>query len=316
MRALIFLFLLALVSCRENNSSTSHSYTILIASNNTVEQDRSITARLEKAISQRLGVPLSQLTTRFQHFPPSRDNDAILVHKIATNSPDVIISSSEDVVERIGAHRPELPIVAFLNRNRRDRLAQHTINFTGFVADIALEEKRIEIISSCLPERKKLALVIPGDATRDDERISQIRAVATKAGIEVIEWRVPDFIETKVPQALRGIGAAYVFMTISSQNEAVLLIAIQQKLNVPTIFEHALYVEKGGMLSLDADPFENIPILASLATRVLQGVRPSVIPIERPRKIRVSASMGAMSKSKLTKRCASEIIKSVTEWHP
>jgi len=77
------------------------------------------------------------------------------------------------------------------------------------------------------------------------------------------------------------------------QNIPGLILEIAPKRAVPTMFDDAFYVERGGLASYAANMYGLGRQAARLVDKILKGARPGDVPVEQPTKFELAINLKA-----------------------
>jgi putative ABC transport system substrate-binding protein len=188
--------------------------------------------------------------------------------KEATSTIPVVVATSSDLVEA--------GVVASFNRPGG--------NVTG-VSDQTDEAavKRLELIRAALPDAKRVALLTNPAFPATPRIEARVGAAATRLGFTIVPMRAGD------PAAL----AAAVESMATSHPDALLVggdplfnagefIARATALRVPVVHYWPGTLEKGALLSYEADVHDNFRRAAGYVDKILKGAKPAEMAIHRP----------------------------------
>ena len=167
-------------------------------------------------------------------------------------------------------------------------------NITG-IADLELElvPKRMELFRELVPGLKRVLFVY--DATNADavSRLAVHRDAARRLGLTLLERPVRTEEEARsVIGAIRKSEVDGIFSPRSmSLNIPGLILDIAPGRAVPAMFTDAFYTERAGLASYAANTHELGRQTARLADKILKGVKPSDLPVERPTKLELAINL-------------------------
>jgi len=207
------------------------------------------------------------------------DNAAKAAHMATTRTPIVFLGGSD-------------PVGAGLVKS----FARPGGNVTG-IADLEFElvPKRMEIFRELIPGLKRVLLVYDGTNPVAISRLAVHRDAAQRLGLTLVERPVRTEDEARsVINALRkgevdGIFAPRLLL----QNIPGLILEIAPKRAVPTMFDDAFYVERGGLASYAANMYGLGRQAARLVDKILKGARPGDVPVEQPTKFELVINLKA-----------------------
>jgi putative ABC transport system substrate-binding protein len=180
------------------------------------------------------------------------------------------------------------PIDAGLARD----LARPGGNVTGYSSISAeLTAKRIEILRELLPSVRRVGVLIyPSSPVLREEAMRLCRSF----GLEPVILEAPSAsaLVDAITEATRQRATALIIRvggTTGVEDAALMRAAIANSL--PTVTNHKVFVDLGGMASLMADESEQNRILAYYLDRILRGARPSDLPIQQPTRFVLSINL-------------------------
>jgi putative tryptophan/tyrosine transport system substrate-binding protein len=167
-------------------------------------------------------------------------------------------------------------------------------NLTG-VADLEVEllPKRMEILRELMPGLKRVLVVY--DATNRDAvvKLGAHRDAARRAGLALVEK--PARTEEEARAAIAGARKGEVDVVFAprslSLNIPGVMLDLAARISIPTMFQDAFFVERGGLISYAANTYEVGRQAARLAAKILKGARPAEIPVEQPTKFDLVINM-------------------------
>jgi putative ABC transport system substrate-binding protein len=169
-------------------------------------------------------------------------------------------------------------------------------NITG-VADLEVElvSKRMQIFRELVPGLKRLLFVY--DATSADElpKLEAHRDAARLLGLTLIEKavRTEDEARAVIGAARKGEVDGMFSTRVLLLNVPGLMVEIAPKSGIPTMFQEAFFVERGGLLSYAASAYEVGRQSARLADKIFKGARPGEVPVEQPTKFELAINLKA-----------------------
>jgi putative tryptophan/tyrosine transport system substrate-binding protein len=174
-------------------------------------------------------------------------------------------------------------------------------NMTG-IADIELVPKRMEIFHELIPGLKRVLLVYDATNPVAVSRLEVHRAAARRLGLTLVERPVRTEDEARsVISTARKSEVDGIFSTrLLSLNIPGLILEIAPKRTMPTMFDDAFYVERGGLGSYAPSLYGLGRQAARLVDRILKGARPADLPVEQPTKFELVVNLKASKALGLT----------------
>ena len=165
-------------------------------------------------------------------------------------------------------------------------LARPGGNVTG-VNDPAsiLSGKRLELLKEMAPAAKRIAVLWNTADPAMNLRYREIERAAQllRVSVEPLGVREPQDFEAAVatmdrsrPDALMVLTDA---LTVVNRQRVLDYVATQR---IPAIYEFAFWVQLGGLMSYGSDLDDNYKIAARHISKILNGTKPSDLPVEQP----------------------------------
>ncbi len=176
-----------------------------------------------------------------------------------------------------------------------DSLARPGGNVTG-VTEIATElsAKRLELIKEVVPTIKNVAVLWNADDLAVTLRYQAVEATGRALGVAVrpLGVRAPDDFE-----------AAFSAMTHDPPDGIMMVTDMLTRLNrkrvyefaaahrLPAVYEEDSFARDGGLMSYGPDRDEVLDRAAGLVDRILNGARPSELPLEQPTRFHIAVNL-------------------------
>ena len=116
-----------------------------------------------------------------------------------------------------------------------------------------------------------------------------------------MEVKGPDDIEGVFQAAPRKHAQALMLGSggfFASQQKRIIELATKSRL--PTMYGNTRYVEAGGLMTYTNDRSENFRRVAEIVDKILKGIKPADIPVERPKKFDFVINLKAAKQIGLT----------------
>ncbi len=162
-------------------------------------------------------------------------------------------------------------------------------NLTG-VSTLSLEltAKRLEMLTRLIPGIRRVALLYNPDDRFSQGISRQAQEGARRLNLTVVHRHGRDVAEIR--QAMRGltrndVDAVYAIPDILVNNQVEALSTLAREQHLPYMVHMRTLVEKGGVASYGINTYQIGQQAARLADKILNGAKPSEIPIETPRKL-------------------------------
>jgi putative ABC transport system substrate-binding protein len=161
----------------------------------------------------------------------------------------------------------------------------NTTGVSGFATEV--DGKRQEILIEAVPGLRRIALLADFKATRSSE-LQALQDAAHARGVEVSIHRVASAEEiTTAIDTAKALGAAALNVLASALLFAnrQLIVDRVAALRLPAIYSAAEDAEEGGFLAYGPRVLQIYrEVLAPQLVKLLRGVKPADIPVERPTK--------------------------------
>ena len=212
---------------------------------------------------------------------------------------DCIVTRGIPAIRAAKESTNTIPIVMFVNDDPVrmglvDSLARPGGNITGFAAVGAeLAGKRLELLRESFPRIKRVAHL--SGSTTGSAHFREIQASARALGVQLrsLELKGPGDLEDafrtviKESDALIVVGAGWINIHRGR------IIDLAKKSRIPVLYTQLRFAFEGGLMSYATDETELWRRAASYVDKVLKGVHPSNLPVERPTKFEFAINLTA-----------------------
>jgi len=160
-------------------------------------------------------------------------------------------------------------------------------NITG-VADLDSElvPKRMEMFRELIPGLKRV--LVPYDETNADAVASMTvhREAARRLGLTLVErpLRGEEQARAAMMALRRGDADGIVSLRFLGSNISGFILQFAPRAVMPTMFHIGFFVERGGLASYSANPYELGKQAARLLDKIVKGAKPADLPVEQPLK--------------------------------
>jgi putative tryptophan/tyrosine transport system substrate-binding protein len=204
---------------------------------------------------------------------------AALAAKAATTAIPVVFVIGEDPVK--------LGLVSSLNRPNA--------NITGITNFMnVLGAKRLELASEFVPNAERLALLVNDKNPNAETDTADLRTAADLLGrkMVVLTASTETEIEAAFPNAIQqNVGALFVNIDPFFFGRRDQLTTLAARYHIPTIYPLREFVMAGGLMSYGASFTDAWRQAGSYAGKILQGVKPSDLPVLQPTKIELVVNL-------------------------
>jgi putative ABC transport system substrate-binding protein len=199
-------------------------------------------------------------------------SNSVIAAKSATKTIPIVFTGGGDPVK--------LGFVASLSRPGGNATGVTNISST-------LETKRLDLLEEIIPKAAKMAALINPDNPNAEVEEKDLRSAANALGRSILIVRANN--EDAVNQAFvtvmqAGIGALVVVLDplLRMQRDRLVELAAQNKL--PTIYSDRAFAFAGGLMSYGANISAMYRQAGIYAGRILNGEKPSNLPVVPPTK--------------------------------
>jgi ABC-type uncharacterized transport system substrate-binding protein len=213
-----------------------------------------------------------------------------LATELVQLAPDVLWTMSDAAAWAAKRATTSIPIVVgaavgLVEQGLVASPAQPGGNLTGLeLPAIEVSGKRLELFKDAVPTISRVAVLVdPAQAAHADVPSNIVReAQALGVQPQRVEASAPAAFEAAFATMVQGGADALLIMEsplFAVHRQQLLALALQHKL--PTMAYGRHYAEAGGLLSYGADPRELCQRSAGFVHKILHGVKPADLPIER-----------------------------------
>jgi ABC-type uncharacterized transport system substrate-binding protein len=206
--------------------------------------------------------------------------------------PDLVLSTSTPTTAALLQQTRVIPIVFV---NIADPVGSGFVasfprpggNATGFIAmEPTMATTWVGLLKEIVPSVKRVALMFnPATATYADYYIGPFNAAAASLEAEAIAARVhaASEIESVIAEQARTPNGGLIVMPDSFLNaHRVEITSLAARYRLPAVYPYRFYAELGGLLSHGTDRPDNYSRAAIYADRILNGIKPSELPVQAP----------------------------------
>jgi putative tryptophan/tyrosine transport system substrate-binding protein len=232
---------------------------------------------------------------RAAHYPD-------LVRDVVSRNPDVIITTTNNLVLDFKAATTTIPIIGLfavpVEAGIVASLARPGGNITGVAVDVGLEQwsKRIQLLQQVVPQATRFGFLESRLVREQWEAFA--RDLAGRTGITRVgppfDHPIDEAEYRRVFAALAQDRAQGIVVNDEEENmtNLKLIVELAEKTRLPAIYPFKIFVEAGGLMSYGTDVPAFAHRLADMADQILKGVaKPSEIPIFQPTKFELAINL-------------------------
>jgi putative tryptophan/tyrosine transport system substrate-binding protein len=224
-----------------------------------------------------------------------------LATELVRTNPDVIVAGFGTLTAKAAqAATTAIPIVFTsvgdpIGAGIVKNLNRPGANITGLTPQgTEITGKQLQILLETVPSIEIIAVLLNPDTPFSALALQELRIAADTQGrrLEICEVRMPDQLSSNIEAAARD-GATGLMVL-----EDPLLLGLRQqivdlaaKLRLPAAYGNSDFVYAGGLFSYGTDRRQLYRHAAELVDKVLQGEKPTDIPVERPTKFELMINL-------------------------
>jgi len=164
-------------------------------------------------------------------------------------------------------------------------------NTTGATTKIPLS-KLIDSLKLFKPVKSLAVLYTPGEKN-SEAQLRDLQALQTQYEISVIPVPLckPTEVQQLLPIVLRTADALYITGSNLVDSQISTIVSTATRARTPTISHLQDLVEKGVLLGVGPDSYQEGRLAGEKALRILKGEKPAAVPIETPGQVMVMINM-------------------------
>ena len=229
--------------------------------------------------------------------------------ELVSRKPDVIVAASTPAIQALKNTTKTIPIVMTsvadpVKAGLIESLARPGGNITGLsMRSPELSGKRLELLKEVVPRVRRVGILWdPTNASNAVSfRESQITAQAMGIQLQSIEVQNPSDFEWKIKTLTRDqTDALAVLRTLFSRIYSQRIAALATKSRLPAIYEGAVFVLAGGLMSYAASHFDLWRRAATYVDKILKGAKPADLPVQQPMRVEFIINLKAAKEIGLT----------------
>jgi ABC-type uncharacterized transport system substrate-binding protein len=233
-----------------------------------------------------------------------------LAVELVALKPDLLIGPTPQVAFALKSATSDIPIVFIavfdpLGLGLVQSLSHPGGNITGLATYAPGDwiAKRIEILRELVPGTSTIALLVnPGNPSQKLVRANEVASTIRNLGVAlpVVEATTADEFDTAFASAVaQHAEAMIVFGDDLANTEAPRTTALAAKHNLPAVYLFRQFAT-GGLIVYGPDIADLLRRAADYADKILNGTKPSDLPVEQPTKYELIINMKAAKALGLT----------------
>jgi putative ABC transport system substrate-binding protein len=234
---------------------------------------------------------------------------ADLAREVVSRNPDVIVPISPPIMQAVSAATSTIPIVgsgAYTDLGLVPSLARPGGNITGVtVSGYEIYVKRLQILKEAVPSVSKVAMLDMRTGGDWQQRGEALREASRILGISLSHVLLQESTPSEYQRAFAEIVHDRLDAIIVSGISELfpyrqLIVELVEKSHLPAMYPFRDYAEAGGLMAYGTDLSELWRRLADDVHQVLNGAKPSDIPIYQPTKFEFLVNLKAANALGLT----------------
>ena len=222
---------------------------------------------------------------------------------------DVIVTGGTDAVLAAKRASKTIPVVMGFSADALtlgivESLARPGGNITGMTdVDLEIAGKRLELLKEAVPKISRVAFLRSTSDKTADATLKEVEPVARflRIGIQSLEVKGPDDFERAFQEATKKRAEGLLVSSdgfFAFHQKRIIELAVKSRL--PAMYGNVQYVEAGGLMSYTAERKELFRRAAEIVDKILKGIKPADIPVERPKKFELVINLNAAKRIDLT----------------
>jgi putative ABC transport system substrate-binding protein len=166
-----------------------------------------------------------------------------------------------------------------------------------------LNAKRLELLAEAVPQVSRVAVIFNGANASNVASLKELERAASQLRVELesLDVRTAAELERAFDLARqRRADAVLVQRDPLYQVHRTRIISLAAKLKLPTMYPEVEAVESGGLISYGVHTGDLFRRGATYVDRILKGVKPADLPIERPVRFELAVNLSAAKALGLT----------------
>jgi len=209
------------------------------------------------------------------------------------SKPDCVLASGTQAATALKRTTREIPIV-FVNvvdpvaGGLVTSLARPSENITGFTnVEVVTTGKWFELLKELAPRVSRVLLLFRSSTPETTLRLPTVENVAASFGMKITHASVSDRAE--IVRAIEAFeqGPETGMIVMPSPVTAVhrnTIITLAAERHIPTVYPYRYFVVDGGLVAYGTDIRDQYRRAALYISRILQGAKPSDLPVQQPSK--------------------------------
>ena len=230
-------------------------------------------------------------------------NDSALAQKTAVKvvalAPDVLLASSNIVIEQLSKATGTIPIVMVqvvdpVGSGYVESMARPGGNITGFTQfEYSLAGKWLDLLMEIAPRTSRVAVLRDPTRGAGIGQFAVIQALAPARGVEPIPINTSDVadMERRITAFASVPNGGMIATVAGGATRRAAFIAAAAKNHLPATYPYRYYAADGGLISYGPDTVDQYRRAASYIDRILKGEKPANLPVQGPTKYELTINL-------------------------
>ena len=233
------------------------------------------------------------ITIEYRYAEDKLDRLPALAEELVRLNVDLIIAPTTVEVRAAMRATKTIPIVFYnvpdpVASGLVDSLARPGANITGFsTINAQLAGKLLELLKETVPKLTRVAVLWDPQNPSSVQQWKEMQQPARELGLQLHSMEVSsaDKYESAFKEAVKARnGALLVTQSTLGATNSLRVVEYAAKNRLPAIYTREDYVSSGALMSYGADDTESYQRAAVMVDKILKGVKPAEIPVERSTK--------------------------------
>ena len=223
----------------------------------------------------------------------SAERTRLAAAELVSSKPDLLFVTTNPALSALLRETRTIPIVFTwvsdsVGSGYVSSLARPGGNVTGFHNfEPAVGRKWLGVLKQIAPQVRRVGVVHVPEIAANVAFIRVADAISKPLGMTVTGLGVRDAADIErvlTDFAQEPNGGLIVTPSPLTATKRDVLIAVADKLKLPTVYSFRFYVASGGLVSYGIDQLETVREAASYVDRILRGANPADLPVQLPTK--------------------------------
>ena len=231
------------------------------------------------------------IRTEYRYVSGTADRIREEVAKLASLTPDVILSGGTEVTSALQQITRTIPIVFVhvadpVGAGLVPELVQPGGNLTGFAAqESSIGAKWLEVLKEVAPDVADVMVLVDPQNPTWRSHLEAIEAAASSRRVQItpIQVRAAEEIDRAIERfAGKSKAGAIILPSLLIRDEGERIIALTKKHRLPAICSFSPFVRSGLLVSYNADWLDLYRRAALYVDRILRGAWVGNLPVQHP----------------------------------